>query len=886
MSQPFTTQFPMHIRGAGSTDQAHWETLMDALRAELVDVGVTRVEQVPSSPAPDDARGVVSDIAGGLDLVVTAAATAEVLAKIVRTVQRWRERHAQRLQPMTLELAGIELGAGESAVHEIVGRLVAQASQPVGAGGEIARRALVIANLSYDDAALRGLRAPAADARALDRVLRDPHIGGFDVELCLDESEPTIRRRIADFFADRDRDDLLLLHYSGHGLKDSRGRLHLAARDTDLRRLAATAVPASFVNDQMTESASRRVVLVLDCCYSGAFARGALVRADRAVHVAEEFSGQGRVVLTASSATEYAFEGGQLAESDATPSVFTSALVRGLETGAADLDTDGEITIDELYDYTYREVRRNQPGQAPMKWSFGVEGSLVLAHSVRGAELPQSMLDDLRSNRIGLRLEVIGELKRLLRAATPGIREAARHALNELHDHDDSNQVRDAAAQALTTASGSPPLSAETAPPAASAPVQAPPEPAAPAQAPWEPVAIPAPPMPREPRRPLVVPWLRGRWVAVAAVVLVVVAGVAFLVRPLLAGDADSSSPRQGSPTPSTPPGPGPRVEWSAKGPGPITTRPAVDRDRVYFGSGNQIKAVRRDSGKDVWTFRTSAPATYAPQIADTEKLLLAATQDGYLYAIGSDDGQERWRVRVGTRTQSSPRLVAGGVLIGSDDGGLYKFDLAGQQEWRFPTGGPVSNQPTANDELVIFGSQDGNLYAVDGRTGRKRWNADIGPTSAPNLSQSVLLVRGRNQSLYRINPDDGTTIWPFKVGSDQTHPPAMSGPLAYVGGDTALVAVNVSDGVERWQFRIKDGGPLGHPSVSDGVIYIGSEGGRVYAVDTSTGAQRWEFQAGGPVRAAPRTDGGIVYVSSADGTLYSLRPPPVVATPAATSTP
>jgi outer membrane protein assembly factor BamB len=73
---------------------------------------------------------------------------------------------------------------------------------------------------------------------------------------------------------------------------------------------------------------------------------------------------------------------------------------------------------------------------------------------------------------------------------------------------------------------------------------------------------------------------------------------------------------------------------------------------------------------------------------------------------------------------------------------------------------------------------------------------------------------------------------------------------------------------------------------VFGGVIYIGSEGGRVYAVDTSTGAQRWEFQAGGPVRAAPRTDGGIVYVSSGDGTLYALRPPSVVATPAATSTP
>jgi hypothetical protein len=44
----------------------------------------------------------------------------------------------------------------------------------------------------------------------------------------------------------------------------------------------------------------------LDCCYSGAFARGVAVRGDRSVAVDEEFSqGTGRIVLTASNATEF-----------------------------------------------------------------------------------------------------------------------------------------------------------------------------------------------------------------------------------------------------------------------------------------------------------------------------------------------------------------------------------------------------------------------------------------------------------------------------------------------------------------------------------------------------------------------------------------------------
>jgi len=85
------------------------------------------------------------------------------------------------------------------------------------------------------------------------------------------------------------------------------------------------------------------VVLLLDCCYAGAFERGMAARADRGMGIEERFGGRGRAVITASSAMEYAFEGTELADSsDQTPSLFTSALVRGLETGDADRDQDGQ----------------------------------------------------------------------------------------------------------------------------------------------------------------------------------------------------------------------------------------------------------------------------------------------------------------------------------------------------------------------------------------------------------------------------------------------------------------------------------------------------------------------------------------------------------------
>src|SRR5262245_48714823 len=182
----------------------------------------------------------------------------------------------------------------------------------------VVRDALVVAADSYGDARLRALRAPAQDAQELARVLGDPEVGDFRVAVSLNEPDHVIRRQISDFFHDRGREDLLVLHISCHGLKDEDGTLYFASSNTSIDHLDATAVASEFVNRQMTRCRSRRIVLLLDCCFGGAFARGLVHRAGEAVAIKEEFEGQGRVVLTASRAMEYAFEGDQV-EGEARP---------------------------------------------------------------------------------------------------------------------------------------------------------------------------------------------------------------------------------------------------------------------------------------------------------------------------------------------------------------------------------------------------------------------------------------------------------------------------------------------------------------------------------------------------------------------------------------
>ena len=313
--------------------------------------------------------------------------------------------------------------------------------------------ALLVASAGYRDPKLKRLRAPAWDAQALGRVLADPAIGEFDVELALDEPESVLRRKIARFFADRRRDDLLLLHMSCHGLKDDDGNLYFATVDTEFDHLDSTAVSAEFVHRQMARSRSGRIVLLLDCCYSGAFSQGMAPRAGAGVELKERFAERGRAVISASNAMEYSFEGDDLS-GEGKPAVFTSAVVKALETGKADRDGDGWISVDELYDYVYEEIRDTSP-QRPVRW-LDLEGDLRIAKSVylppvQPTELPVDLRAATESPLRAARLGAVQELSELLAASDQAQAKTAHDALKTLTE-DDSQRVATAAKTALHTA--------------------------------------------------------------------------------------------------------------------------------------------------------------------------------------------------------------------------------------------------------------------------------------------------------------------------------------------------------------------------------------------------------------------------------------------------
>ncbi|WP_308189112.1 caspase, EACC1-associated type [Nostoc mirabile] len=230
----------------------------------------------------------------------------------------------------------------------------------------MAKVALLVGVSEYEPG-LNPLPSAVRDVEAVYEVLLHTEMGGFaasDVTLLKNPERQVVEIAIETLFSGRDKDDLLLLYFSGHGIKDDRGRLYLATRNTSKTQqgelIRSTSVSANFIHDRMSESRSRRQVVILDSCFSGAFAEGMSAKDDGMIDIREQLGGEGRAVLTSSTSTQYSFE-----QEGQDLSIYTRFLIEGIKSGEADRDQDEFISIDELHEYASQKVRELQPAMKP-----------------------------------------------------------------------------------------------------------------------------------------------------------------------------------------------------------------------------------------------------------------------------------------------------------------------------------------------------------------------------------------------------------------------------------------------------------------------------------------------------------------------------------------
>ena len=774
------------------------------------------------------------------------------------------------------------------------------------------RLALIVASSDYRDPTLRQLRAPGHDASDLAEVLRDPAIGAFDVRTLINTPSDQLLRVIAQFCRQPGPGDLVLVYLSCHGVLDDRGRLYYAATDTERDLLSATAVAAQWLSDQLDDCRARRQILMLDCCHSGAFAKGS--KGDDVLALRDRFSGRGKVVLTASGATEYSFEGAAVI-GEGVRSVFTRTVVDGLRTGQADLDKDGLVTVNDLYHYVYDTVRAVERRQTPELWAFGAEGDLLVAQSPRGpivepVPLPEDVRQLVESPRPAGRESGVKVLAELVDHGEPGLALTARltlqriseedlpriaalaraacnaghgQAVTQLEAHEQARreaeeearrqeaeraaaqrqqqidqlqrQLRDHAAtqdwDAVLAVSGQ--LAALD--PAAA-------DPDALASTAREQITRRQEAERAAAQRQQQIDQLQRQLRDHAATqdwdaVLAVSEQLAALDPAAADPDALASTARE-----------------------QITRR--QEAERAAAQRQQQIDQLQRQLRDHAATQDWDAVLAVSEQLAALDPA--AADPD----ALASTAREQITRRQEAERAAAQRRDDVETVSQHGED--LTSTPVQeprpspGEETPQTPGHPPVGRSISRRTILVATGAAIaviGLITAIiivvgqgpTGPTPHVRWTYATGGyvESSPAVADGTVYVGSDDNNVYALNAATGHVLWTYTTGSEINSSPAVANGTVYTGSeDDKVYALNAATGHVLWTYTT-GGNVDSTPAVAGGTVYIGSDDHKVYALNAATGHLVWIYTTGGNVASSPAVADGTVYVGSFDSNVYAL---------------
>ena len=266
-----------------------------------------------------------------------------------------------------------------------------------------------------------------------------------------------------------------------------------------------------------------------------------------------------------------------------------------------------------------------------------------------------------------------------------------------------------------------------------------------------------------------------------------------------------------------------------------------------------------------------------------------------------------KWSFPTGDRIVSSPVYQDKVLYFGGDDGNIYAVNSeTGQQIWKRTTGGPVPATPAVANGVVYAPSYDGKFYALDAQTGATRWKFategerrfeakgihgfepknqtiadqyDVFLSSPVVVDSSVYFGSGDN-NFYALDAGTGKLRWKFKTGGVVHSSPAYANGLLYFGSwDSVLYAVDASTGKEKWKFQAGQDdvihnqvGFQSSPAVVSGVVYVGCRDSNLYALDAATGQEKWRFNNEMSwVISSPAVVQGKVIFATSDSSLYHM---------------
>jgi len=256
--------------------------------------------------------------------------------------------------------------------------------------------------------------------------------------------------------------------------------------------------------------------------------------------------------------------------------------------------------------------------------------------------------------------------------------------------------------------------------------------------------------------------------------------------------------------------------------------------------------------------FSPEAPqtATSRQLVADSRTVLpLPASQEQITWQMKPETtARERLplsgRKRVPSKGRIALLLLAALLLIA---GGSYAYTALSTYRTQATATTKVARSATVKaviNDYRTYVAAYGIMYGFDARHTRNNpYERKINVANVSQLSQK----------------------WIAQTASSIISSPEVTNGIVYVGSqDGKLYAFEAATGQQKW--AAQTAGPIrSSPAVANGVVYIGSYDHKLYAFDAVSGQMKWAAPTGGAIESSPAVVGGLVYVGSLDYRLYAF---------------
>lgn len=167
-------------------------------------------------------------------------------------------------------------------------------------------------------------------------------------------------------------------------------------------------------------------------------------------------------------------------------------------------------------------------------------------------------------------------------------------------------------------------------------------------------------------------------------------------------------------------------AQWGVSINGTLST-PAVDSGMIFIGSEDKRFFGFDYSGgspKKIWDNNLGGVCRMRPFILKTRDYAVAATVNGFVYAVDKRSGENKWSFAVKSPVigNITSAIISGveHLFFGSDESVFYCIDPSGKKVWDFKAEGKIRSEPVIAGGLVCFGSEDNSLYGLDMVTGKE----------------------------------------------------------------------------------------------------------------------------------------------------------------------